>query len=365
MSGRPADKGARFRRLHEAAGAFIIPNPWDVGTARILAALGFEALATTSAGMAFSLGLVEGAASREQVLGHCRAIVEATPLPVSADLEKGFGDSPESAAETVVAAAAVGLAGCSIEDHTGDRGRPIYDFALAVARIAAAAQARDVLGHDFVLTARCENFLWGRPDLDDTIRRLQAFERAGGRYYPKLLSAVPFTPVPGPRLLAESDAARAVLIECLAAVSRRLGLSSLHVTFCTEPEAEALGRAGFLLRRGIQFHWENQGYRDFQGWLDALKSAKRKMVRKEREQVRAAGVGVEAVHGAALSRGLLDEFFPLYLATVDKRWGNAYLSRDFFRRLADPALRDRVVLMVARHEERHLLQLHEVVGQTA
>ena len=197
MSGRPADKGARFRRLHEAAGAFIIPNPWDVGTARILAALGFEALATTSAGMAFSLGLVEGAASREQVLGHCRAIVEATPLPVSADLEKGFGDSPESAAETVVAAAAVGLAGCSIEDHTGDRGRPIYDFALAVARIAAAAQARDVLGHDFVLTARCENFLWGRPDLDDTIRRLQAFERAGA----DVLYA------PG---LAELDAIRAV-----------------------------------------------------------------------------------------------------------------------------------------------------------
>ena len=197
MSGRPADKGARFRRLHEAPGAFIIPNPWDVGTARILAALGFEALATTSAGMAFSLGLVEGAASREQVLGHCRAIVEATPLPVSADLEKGFGDSPESAAETVVAAAAVGLAGCSLEDHTGDRGRPIYDFALAVARIAAAAQARDALGHDFVLTARCENFLWGRPDLDDTIRRLQAFERAGA----DVLYA------PG---LAELDAIRAV-----------------------------------------------------------------------------------------------------------------------------------------------------------
>lgn len=180
----------------------------------------------------------------------------------------------------------------------------------------------------------------------------EGYRRAGGRYYPKLLSAVPFTPVPGPRLLAESDAARAVLIECLAAVTRRLGLSSLHVTFCTEPEAEALGRAGFLLRRGIQFHWENQGYGDFQGWLDALKSAKRKMVRKEREQVRAAGVGVEAVHGAALSRGLLDEFFPLYLATVDKRWGNAYLSRDFFRRLADPVLRDRVVLMVARHDGR-------------
>ena len=173
------DKGGVFRRLHEQAGAFVIPNPWDVGTARILAALGFPALATTSAGMAFSLGLPEGQARREQVLDHCRAIVAATPLPVSADLEKGYGDDPESAAETIRAAAGLGLAGCSLEDHTGDRDRPIYDFTLAVERIAAAAAARDGLGQDFVLTARCENFLWGRPDLDDTLRRLQAFEAAG------------------------------------------------------------------------------------------------------------------------------------------------------------------------------------------
>lgn len=173
------DRRTLFRRLHDAPGAFIIPNPWDVGTARILAAMGFPALATTSAGMAFSLGKVDGAASRDEVLAHCRTIVEATPLPVSADLEKGFGDSPESAAETVVAAAGIGLAGCSLEDHTGDRERPIYDFGLAVERVAAAAQARRSLGHDFVLTARCENFLWGRKDIDDTIRRLQAFEAAG------------------------------------------------------------------------------------------------------------------------------------------------------------------------------------------
>ncbi|MGD9535854.1 MAG: oxaloacetate decarboxylase [Alphaproteobacteria bacterium] len=174
-----ADKRTLFRELHDKPGTFIIPNPWDVGTARILAVLGFPALATTSAGMAFSLGMAEGFASREQTLGHCRAIVEATPLPVSADLEKGFGDSPESAAETVIAAAGIGLAGCSIEDHTGDRSRPIYDFSLAVERVEAAAQARRSLRHDFVLTARCENFLWGRKDLDDTIRRLQAFEKAG------------------------------------------------------------------------------------------------------------------------------------------------------------------------------------------
>ncbi|PDT46511.1 2-methylisocitrate lyase [Sinorhizobium fredii] len=173
------DKHTLFRKLHDGPGAFIIPNPWDIGTARILAAMGFPALATTSAGMAFSLGLPEGCASREQTLTHCRSIVDATPLPVSADLEKGFGNDPESAAETVVAAAGIGLAGCSLEDHTGDQAQPIFDFGLAVERIEAAAQACRSLPHDFILTARCENFLWGLADLDDTIRRLQAFERAG------------------------------------------------------------------------------------------------------------------------------------------------------------------------------------------
>ena len=171
------DKGTAFRALHERA--FIIPNPWDIGSARILAAMGFEALATTSAGLAFSLGVAEGQVGMEGTLAHCRAIVAATPLPVSADLEMGFGDSPESAAETVRAAAAIGLAGCSLEDHTGKPDAPIYDFTLAVERIAAAAEARRALPNDFVLTARAENFLWGRPDLDDTIARLRAFEAAG------------------------------------------------------------------------------------------------------------------------------------------------------------------------------------------
>lgn len=169
----------RFRRLHQEPGAFVIPNPWDAGTARILAALGFSALATTSAGMAFSLGLREGQAGREAVLAHCRSLVEATDLPVSADLEKGFGDSPESAAETIRAAIGLGLAGCSLEDHTGLRDDPIYDFGLAVERIQAAAEAARAACPDFVLTARCENLLWGRPDLDDIILRLQAFEKAG------------------------------------------------------------------------------------------------------------------------------------------------------------------------------------------
>lgn len=168
-----------FRALHEREGAFIIPNPWDVGSARMLAGLGFEALATTSAGMAFSQGLPDGCVRRDAVLDHCRVIVAATDLPVSADLENGFGDAPEDVADTIRAAAATGLAGGSIEDHTGDRGDPIYPLALAVERIAAAVEASRGLPDDFVLTARCENLLWGRDDLGDTIARLQAFAAAG------------------------------------------------------------------------------------------------------------------------------------------------------------------------------------------
>lgn len=179
MVGRMNDIGKVFRQLHQGPGAFIIPNPWDIGTARILAAMGFKALATTSAGMAFSLGVKEGNVGRDQVITHCRSLVEATDLPVSADLEKGFGDSPESAAETIRVAFNIGLAGCSLEDHTGNANHPLYDFQLAVERIQAAAEACKALPRDFVLTARCENFLWGKPDLDDTIRRLQAFENAG------------------------------------------------------------------------------------------------------------------------------------------------------------------------------------------
>lgn len=173
------DKGAVFRKLHQAAGAFIIPNPWDVGTAKLLASFGFEALATTSAGFAFSRGLPDGGVSFETMIHHCREMAHASGLPVSADLEKGKGDSAESAGETIFAAEAAGLAGCSIEDHTGEADKPIYEFSLAVERVAAAAEAARALKHDFVFTARAENFLWNRPDLDDTIRRLQAFEKVG------------------------------------------------------------------------------------------------------------------------------------------------------------------------------------------
>jgi 2-methylisocitrate lyase-like PEP mutase family enzyme len=173
------DKGKTFRALHEARSAFVIPNPWDIGTAKLLSSLGFQALATTSAGFAFSRGLPDGAVGFEAMIHHCREMAAATDLPVSADLEKGKGDSPESAGETIFAAAAAGLAGCSIEDHSGDPDDPIYDFNLAVERVAAAVDAARSLKHDFMFTARAENFLWNRSDLDDTIRRLQAFERAG------------------------------------------------------------------------------------------------------------------------------------------------------------------------------------------
>lgn len=172
-------KIAKFRDLHNQSGAFIIPNPWDRGTARILQAMGFKALATTSAGLAFSLGKSEGALTEQETLSHCGDIVDASDLPVSADLEKGFGDSPESVGRTIHDAASTGLAGCSIEDHTNRHEAPIFEFNLAVERIQAACEAKQELPHDFVLTARCENFLWGHPDLDDTIARLQAFERAG------------------------------------------------------------------------------------------------------------------------------------------------------------------------------------------
>ncbi|MGI9406085.1 MAG: isocitrate lyase/PEP mutase family protein [Hyphomicrobiaceae bacterium] len=171
--------GKTFRTLHEQDGAFVIPNPWDIGSARILEAMGFRALATTSAGMAHARGMCDGVVPREEVLCHCGDVVRATSLPVSADLEKGFGDSPEDVFETIIAAAECGLAGCSIEDHTGDSGAPIFDSALAVERIAAACEARDQLPGDFVLTARCENLLWGKNDLEAVIRQLQAYDEAG------------------------------------------------------------------------------------------------------------------------------------------------------------------------------------------
>ena len=174
-----AEKATDFQALHQRDGAFIIPNPWDIGSARILAQLGFEALATTSVGYAFSIGRRDHGVMREQMIGHARDLAAATDLPLSADLENGFGDDPETVAETVRMAAAAGLSGCSIEDSTNRDLDPIYDINVAAERVRAAAVAVRLLPHPFMLTARAENYLHGRADLKDTVRRLQAFQDAG------------------------------------------------------------------------------------------------------------------------------------------------------------------------------------------
>src|SRR5215813_6816928 len=174
-----SDKAARFRALHEGASAFVIPNPWDAGSARILAGLGFPALATSSGASAGILGRRDGKVTREEALGQARGIVEATDLPVSADLEKCFGDAPAVVAETIRLAAGVGLVGGSVEDASGNKDKPLYDIGHATERVAAAVQAARSLPFPFTLTARTENFLRGNPNLDDTIKRLQAFEKAG------------------------------------------------------------------------------------------------------------------------------------------------------------------------------------------
>ena len=184
------EKGNTFRALHERSSAFIIPNPWDVGTARLLAHLGFEALATTSAGYAFSVGQRDNTIGREKMMVHVAAIAAATELPVSADLENGFADDPASVAETIRLGAAAGLVGGSIEDSTNRPGDPIYPRELAAERVRAAAEAARSLRFPFTLTGRAENYLVGRPDLKDTIERLQAYQEAGANvlYAPGLTS---------------------------------------------------------------------------------------------------------------------------------------------------------------------------------
>jgi len=185
-----ADKGAAFSALHARAGAFVIPNPWDVGSAMLLQGLGFEALATTSAGFANALGRLDGQVTLDEKLDHCRVLAAATTIPISVDFENGFADDPGAVAENLRRLAATGVVGASIEDFSRDPARPIYDFAQAVERVHAAAAAVQSLGFPFVLTARAENLLHRRNDLDDTIRRLQAFEAAGADvlYAPGLTS---------------------------------------------------------------------------------------------------------------------------------------------------------------------------------
>jgi 2-methylisocitrate lyase-like PEP mutase family enzyme len=173
------EKAEKLRALHQGPRTFWIPNPWDAGSAKLFASLGFEALTTTSAGLAWVIGKADGGVTREDSLANARMIVEAVDLPVAADLENGFGDRPEDAALTIRRAADVGLVGGSIEDYSGNPERPIYDFSLAVERVAAAAEAAHSLAIPFQFVARCENWLHGVADLDDTIRRLQAYEKAG------------------------------------------------------------------------------------------------------------------------------------------------------------------------------------------
>jgi len=185
-----SEKGRAFRGLHQRDRAFIIPNPWDVGTARLLAHVGFEALATTSAGYAFSVGRPDNTITRDETIAHAAAIASATGLPVSADLENGFGDTPEGVVETFKLAAAAGLAGGSIEDGSGRTGGAVYEIGQAMERVRAAVEAVRNLPFTFTLTARAENYLVGNPDLKDTIRRLQAYQEAGADvlYAPGLTS---------------------------------------------------------------------------------------------------------------------------------------------------------------------------------
>ena len=247
-----AERAARFQALHQREGAFVLPNPWDAGTARLLASLGFEALATTSAGLAFMLGRTDmaRAVSREEALDNARQIVAgAGDLPVTADLEDGYEPTPEGVARTVRLAAEAGLVGCSVEDATYDPRSPIRDLGEAVERVAAAVEAARALRFPFALTARAENYLNGRPDLDDTIRRLQAFEAAGADvlYAPGLpdLAAVrtvcsavsrPVNVLVG----GATPAPRPTVLELAAAGARRISVGS------------ALSRAalGAVLRAG-------------------------------------------------------------------------------------------------------------------
>ncbi|WP_175651228.1 isocitrate lyase/PEP mutase family protein [Pseudomonas sp. Marseille-P9899] len=217
-----------FKALHERPGAFVIPNPWDAGSAKMLASLGFEALATTSAGLAFSLGRpdAEGALSREQTLDNALSIVDATALPVAADLKNGFSDEPSGCAETILQAARIGLVGGSIEDATGREDEPIYSFHRAVERVEAAVAAARSLDFPFMLCARAENLLHGRNDLDDTIARLQAFAEAGADvlYAPGLRSA--------------EDIRRVVQAVAPKPVNLLMGLSGMTLTF---EDVQALG----------------------------------------------------------------------------------------------------------------------------
>jgi uncharacterized protein len=192
-----------------------------------------------------------------------------------------------------------------------------------------------------------------------------AYERAGGTYYPKLQVAVPFTPVPGPRLLltpGRDGTARTTLAHGLVSAAEQLGVSSLHVTFCREDEWHELGAAGLLKRQGVQYHWHNRGYRDFDDFLASLKHGRRKTIRKERARVREQGLSIEVLTGDTLTPDIWDAFYPFYRSTVDKRWGGAYLSKRFFTRLGE-TMPEQVVLVLARHGGRYIAGALNLIGE--
>lgn len=272
-----AERARLFRALHERPGIFVMPNPWDAGTAKLFASLGFEALATTSFGLANALGRVDGtlAVSREELIANCREIAQATGLPVNADLENGYADEPRKAAGIIRLAAEAGVVGGSIEDATGDEARPIYDFSLAVERVAAAAEAAHSLPFPFTFTARAENFLHGRRDLDDTVKRLQAFAQAGA----DVLYA------PGLRDLA-------TIKEVVAAVSKPLNvvMSAADPDLTTQQLAEAgvkrisvggtLSRLAFAAVRDAALAMRDQG--SYQWVRDAMPGKDLKAILEKR-----------------------------------------------------------------------------------
>jgi 2-methylisocitrate lyase-like PEP mutase family enzyme len=255
---KPANLAAGFLRLHRPGQPLLLPNPWDIGSARVLAALGFAALATTSSGFAGTLGLPDGSVSRDQAIGHAALIAGATPLPVSADLENGFADEPEDVADTVAAAIDAGLAGCSIEDFTGRADEPIYDAALAAARIAAAAEAAHSGQRQLVLTARAENYLHGRADLADTIARLQRYAEAGADvvYAPGLTAA-------GDIRALVSSVGRPVNVLAMRGVPAVADLAELGVARISVGGAFAFAALGALVEAARELQAEGTyGYAD-------------------------------------------------------------------------------------------------------
>jgi 2-methylisocitrate lyase-like PEP mutase family enzyme len=251
------EKAEKFKALHDQAGTFIIPNPWDIGSARLLTGLGFEALATTSSGFAYSLGRLDGMVTLAEKLEHCRALTAATDLPISADLENGFADAPEQVAHTILRAAEAGLVGGSIEDYHGEAGGSIYDFNLAVERVQAAVEAARSLDFPFTLTARAEGLLRGRSDLDEAVRRLQAFEAVGADvlYAPGLTTLEQVRTVTGavnkPVNVLGPQLAGVTVSQLAAAGVKRVSIGGA----LARASISSLVKAGRMLREQGSFDW--------------------------------------------------------------------------------------------------------------